>query len=112
MKLLIPVRASRSRPHRRLRLLKVALILGVIGSAIMLQWPVALAGLEGSAPPQTAEQQEFFEKKTRPLFVKNCQSCHNARVKTAGLDLSTPEGFMRGGDSGPLISREQPESSR
>jgi hypothetical protein len=112
MKLLIPVRASRSRPHRRLRLLKVALILGVIGSAIMLQWPVALAGLEGSVPPQTAEQQEFFEKKIRPLFVKNCQSCHNARVKTAGLDLSTPEGFMRGGDSGPLISREQPESSR
>lgn len=112
MKLLIPVRASMSRPDRRLRTVKVTLILGLMGSAILLQWPVVRANLEGSAAVQTAAQQEFFEKQIRPILVKNCQSCHNAKLKTAGLDLSTPEGFIRGGDSGPLVSKEEPETSR
>jgi mono/diheme cytochrome c family protein len=57
-------------------------------------------------------QEEFFEKKVRPIFAKNCQRCHNAKSKVAGLDLTTAEAFQRGGDSGPVINKEKPEESR
>src|SRR6266542_2120256 len=57
-------------------------------------------------------QEEFFEKKVRPIFAANCQRCHNAKSKVAGLDLTTAEAFQRGGDSGPVINKEKPEESR
>jgi hypothetical protein len=69
--------------------------------------PLALArGTDSSA------QEEFFEKKIRPIFVASCQRCHNARSKVAGLDLTTAEAFNRGGDSGPVINKENPGESR
>ena len=57
-------------------------------------------------------QEEFFEKKVRPIFAANCQRCHNAKSKVAGLDLTTAEAFQRGRDSGPVINKEKPEESR
>jgi len=61
---------------------------------------------------QTPEQIEFFEKKIRPVLAQSCQACHNPKVKTAQLDFSSAEGFAAGGQSGALVSREQPEESR
>ena len=61
---------------------------------------------------QAADPVEFFEKKIRPIFADNCQGCHNPELKTGGLDLSTPEGFANGSQSGPIVSRDNPESSR
>ena len=40
-----------------------------------------------------AEQTDFFEKKIRPIFVQNCQMCHNGKAKMAGIDLSTGAGL-------------------
>jgi hypothetical protein len=60
---------------------------------------------------QPADSLEFFEKHIRPLLVNNCQGCHNARLKTAGLDLSTPEGIAHGGPAGPLVSKDDPRKS-
>src|SRR5262245_13556394 len=57
-------------------------------------------------------QEEFFEKKIRPIFAANCQRCHNSKSKVAGLDLTTAEAFQRGGDGGPAINKEKPEESR
>ena len=45
-------------------------------------------------PLSAQDQNEFFEKKIRPIFAASCQGCHNAKLKTAGLDLSTGEGFV------------------
>ncbi|MFN0171927.1 MAG: PSD1 and planctomycete cytochrome C domain-containing protein [Bryobacteraceae bacterium] len=61
---------------------------------------------------QTAGQAEYFEKNVRPVFAKSCQSCHNAKVKSAGLDLTSAQGFLQGGQSGPLLDRENPGNSR
>ncbi|MFZ4794924.1 MAG: PSD1 and planctomycete cytochrome C domain-containing protein [Blastocatellia bacterium] len=60
----------------------------------------------------TSEQIEFFEKRVRPVFAAQCAKCHNANVKVAELDLTTAEGFRRGGESGPLVDAEHPEKSR
>lgn len=54
---------------------------------------------------------EFFEKKIRPIFATSCAGCHNPKLKTAGLDLSTGEGFVAGGVSGLLINKENPSES-
>ncbi|MEX2261835.1 MAG: PSD1 and planctomycete cytochrome C domain-containing protein [Bryobacteraceae bacterium] len=64
------------------------------------------------ALPQTSGQVEFFEKRIRPVLAANCQACHNAKVKTAALDLSTAESFIHGGQSGALVSAGNPEESR
>jgi cytochrome c553 len=55
---------------------------------------------------------EMFETGVRPLFAANCIQCHNAKLRTAGLDLSTLPGIAAGGDSGPLVSKNNPEASR
>ncbi len=76
---------------------------------------VALSGgllLASSALAQTSEQVDFFEKKIRPVLAANCQVCHNHDLKTAELDLSSAEGFLRGGASGPLIDKDNPGESR
>jgi hypothetical protein len=74
--------------------------------------PILLTLSCATAFAQTAEQVEFFEKKIRPILVNRCQACHNPKLRTASLDLTTAAGFLAGGQSGPLISRENVESSR
>lgn len=59
----------------------------------------------------SAEDVEFFEKEIRPLFAAKCQMCHSAQLKTAELDLSSAEGFVHGGASGPLVNTENPAES-
>lgn len=54
---------------------------------------------------QETKADEFFEKKIRPVFAANCAACHNAKLKVAGLDLTTADGFARGGQSGPAVSK-------
>jgi hypothetical protein len=55
---------------------------------------------------------EFFEKQIRPILVTSCGKCHNPKAGIAGLDLTTAEGFARGGESGALIDKAKPEESR
>ena len=55
---------------------------------------------------------EFFEKQIRPILMTNCSPCHNPQAYVAKLDLTTAEGFARGGESGALINPANPEQSR
>jgi cytochrome c553 len=61
--------------------------------------------------PQTSEQIEFFEKKVRPVLVEKCQTCHNPRMMAAKLDVTTAEGFFKGGEAGPLVNAAEPGKS-
>jgi mono/diheme cytochrome c family protein len=71
-----------------------------------------LAAASAIAWSQPAGEAELFEKRIRPILAANCQACHNAKLKTAQLDLSSAEGFAHGGQSGPLVSRDKPAESR
>ena len=99
-----------------IRFFKLSLLLVLIGSAFSSQLPAAMRSVSARAFTQAtspaSEQQEFFEKKIRPIFAQNCQRCHNAKARVAGLDLSSAEGFARGGDSGPAYDTGKPMSSR
>ncbi len=44
-----------------------------------------------------------FVRDVRPIFATHCVSCHGATDQQAGLRFDFRDGFMRGGDSGPII---------
>jgi hypothetical protein len=48
---------------------------------------------------------EFYEKKIRPVLVKQCYSCHSAKAKEIGgkLRLDTRAAILKGGESGPVV---------
>jgi len=83
-------------------------------------WAAILIGLVGvplsgdslrAADEPTAEGLEFFEKKIRPLLVKNCYTCHGPEKQKGGLRLDSRAGWIYGGDSGPAIVPGKPEES-
>src|SRR5579859_4484866 len=74
--------------------------------------PLFVCMLAAPAWAQNQDAAEFFEKKVRPVLLNNCQACHNSKLKTAGLDLTSAEGFARGGQSGAIVVAGNPESSR
>ncbi|HKC89306.1 MAG TPA: DUF1549 domain-containing protein, partial [Blastocatellia bacterium] len=97
------------------RLIKIALVFALPSGLAVSQAPAVWGRIDRAASPspvQAGAQQEFFEKKVRPILANSCQRCHNSRAKVGGLDLTTAEGVQRGGDSGPVINREKPEESR
>ncbi len=71
----------------------------VLSLALVLATPA----LQADEP--TPAQLEFFEKKIRPVLVKECYSCHSTQATSvkAGLMLDTREGIRRGGESGHAV---------
>jgi len=70
---------------------------------------LAASALSAQAP--TAAQIEIFEKSARPLFAEKCQTCHNAKLKSGGLDLSSPEGIKQSAAGGFFGTAEDPDKS-
>ena len=52
-----------------------------------------------------------FETHIAPLFKRHCVKCHNAELRKADLDLSTPQGLFRGGESGLVLVSGAPKKS-
>ena len=59
----------------------------------------------------SAQNVEIFEKNARPLFVEACQSCHNQKLKSGGLDLSSVEGMKEAAAGGFFGSAAEPDKS-
>jgi hypothetical protein len=95
-------RVARTRESNRASRLRFILCL-----AMYIMTPRAWA-----AEP-AAEQIEFFEKRIRPVLVKNCYACHSAAIKSpmGGLRLDTREALFRGGSHGPAIRAGDPDGS-
>ena len=91
-------------------MVKITFTMGLLGIAATA-WLPSVRGVTANFTQDPA-QQEFFEKKIRPLFAAKCQQCHNPKAQVAQLDLTTAEGFAKGGESGALINKENPLTSR
>jgi hypothetical protein len=77
----------------------------VAGSALLLLAAVARAD-------DDAARVEFFEKKVRPVLVKNCYTCHSASTNAkGGLRVDDRGSLLRGGGSGPAVVPGNPEKS-
>lgn len=97
-----------SRGNLATRLLAVFLFAILIGLALFEALPAA-EGNEASFPP---EQIEFFENDVLPILKNNCFKCHGGGEKiNGGLRLTSRQGILEGGDSGPAVSLEYPEES-
>ncbi|MFM7846739.1 MAG: PSD1 and planctomycete cytochrome C domain-containing protein [Planctomycetota bacterium] len=70
--------------------------------------------LVGSSFLLAQENDEFFEKRIRPILVEHCYSCHSAEAKTlqGELRLDLRAGWQQGGESGvPAIVPGKPDES-
>jgi hypothetical protein len=54
---------------------------------------------QASAQDDTA----FFEQRIRPVFADNCLQCHNAKLRTAGIDFTSPEGIANAASGTRLL---------
>jgi mono/diheme cytochrome c family protein len=71
-----------------------------------------LAGLPAPLIANDPAGIEFFEKKIRPLLAAQCFDCHHPENKIkGGLRLDSREGWMAGGELGPVIVPGRPEES-
>jgi mono/diheme cytochrome c family protein len=87
-------------PRRSFLWLLLALLL--IGPA------VSGASPENGKAPATVPS---FAHDIRPLFQAKCWRCHGDKLRKADLDLRTPAGLLKGGESGPAIVPGKPAES-
>ena len=64
--------------------------------------PFALALATVPQVPQT-QSEPVYEGKVQTALKAHCASCHTGESSKSGLDLSTFEGVMKGGDSGRAV---------
>ena len=89
------------------RFIKVTLTTPIIGLS-WLAFSITLAGAEPTAPEALA----FWKKEAKPLLEQSCWKCHGAKERIKGdLRLTTREGVLHGGEIGPAVDLEKPESS-
>src|SRR6266851_4972906 len=89
-------------------------LLGFASAGLVLGLSFAPASApDGEVPALTpAEKAKFFEARVQPILKANCFSCHGGEEKIKGkLRLTTREGMLKGGDTGPAVSLEKPEES-
>ncbi len=62
---------------------------------------------------EASEQDDFFERKIRPVLVDHCYECHagEADVIQGGLRLDDPQAMRDGGDSGAAVMPGDPGKS-
>ncbi|MGZ0169045.1 MAG: PSD1 and planctomycete cytochrome C domain-containing protein [Planctomycetales bacterium] len=72
---------------------------------------VILAGCFGPifAADDSSAASVFYESAVAEIVKSRCATCHDAKRREGGLDLSSPTGLVAGGDSGSVIDRGQPE---
>jgi len=76
---------------------------GLAASAVFVCHGVALG--------QTHEE-EFFERRVRPLLAEQCFRCHGADRQKSSLRLDSRRGVLAGGERGPAVVPGSPETSR
>ena len=65
----------------------------------------------GKAKENTASQVPTFEAVIRPLLQTKCWRCHGEESRKGELDLRTPAGILKGGESGIVIVAGKPDQS-
>lgn len=80
-------------------------------AAIFVFAMTSAAQPSSSGTASEAEGATFYTQQIRPLLVKNCIGCHNSKGPQAGLDLSSREGLLRGGENGSVVTPGNAETS-
>jgi uncharacterized membrane protein len=72
----------------------------------------SMAGLGPRRPPvESLEAADPFLDLVGPMLTQRCSRCHSDDTREADLNLTSHAGIMRGGESGPVVSRARPQAS-
>ncbi len=61
---------------------------------------------------RAAKGQQLFKNHVQPLFESTCLKCHSPETKASGLDLSTRDALLAGGENGKVLEPGQPADSK
>jgi mono/diheme cytochrome c family protein len=74
---------------------------------LLMLWPFAaalvLVPAAASPPPLPEAAKQQFATRLLPLFQQHCHKCHSGEKVKGGLDLTTLDGLLAGGNTGPAI---------
>ena len=79
---------------------------------------VLTSGIIAAEPSQKNAEadrgRQLFEQKILPALTQHCFACHAKAAETieGGLELDSPSGLQRGGDSGPMLKAHAADDSR
>ncbi len=99
---------------RRLRVLIQdcrTLLLLVAAACAQLSFAPSLA-LSGEPAAFAPDKVEYYEQQVKPILVTSCLKCHGAEEKIkGGLRLTSRQGLIEGGDTGPAVTLDHPDKS-
>ncbi|MEO8658272.1 MAG: PSD1 and planctomycete cytochrome C domain-containing protein [Bryobacteraceae bacterium] len=73
---------------------------------------VLLLIINASAPlARPDDASDFFERRVRPLLVRECYACHGPEKQFSGLRLDSKAAILQGGTKGPAALAGQPDAS-
>src|SRR5258708_2515461 len=72
---------------------------------------VAMFGFAASIRAQPSPNVSLFAQYIRPILEQQCQACHGGAAKQSGVEVTTREKLLRGGDHGPALAPGKPEES-
>jgi mono/diheme cytochrome c family protein len=78
-----------------------------------LSFAVIVVGTNGDVrgAEEASKPEVFYETVVADVVKSRCLKCHDAKRGEGGLDLSSAEGMVAGGDSGAVIGADRPEAS-
>ncbi|WP_417387714.1 DUF1553 domain-containing protein [Gimesia sp.] len=78
---------------------------------IAILFCAAIPSLSAAAENPAAQTPVVYESRIQKVFEQKCLSCHNAKTRKAGLDLSSPESILKGSESGRIIQAGDADAS-
>ncbi len=75
-------------------------LLSILATTVL----IVQAAFAEQPPKPTAEQEQFFESKIRPLLADHCWDCHGEDVQESGFRMDSRSNILAGGNSGKVIS--------
>lgn len=86
-----------------------AVLAALILETVLISVPESRAD---SFSHQTGEAHQIFQTQVQPLLQARCFPCHGGEMKiNSGLNLTTREGLLKGGNRGPAVRLDIPQES-